>query len=476
MQAVFTIEDTAVFKRKLLSFLQAQPVYALYDSNDFYKDKNLASRPYYHSYDLLCAYGVKRDIMADNEAFFGKLIYARQSKSWLFGFLGYDLKNEVEDLQSNNYDGTEMPDAYFFEPETVLLLNENQITITTQSIFSAEHIWKSISEADELEIQANQIPVKLTNRLSKAEYISTVEKLKNHIVEGDIYEVNFCQEFYAEQVEINPENLFARINQFSPQPFSALLKLKDKYVICASMERFLKKEGNKLISQPIKGTIRRGKTPEEDLQLQKQLAEDEKERAENIMIVDLVRNDLARSSVTGSVKVEELCGVYDFPMVHQMISTVTSVINPSPTLPQGERAGTPNDNPEENPYMHSSKNTLGELETQAQNHSQFTIQHSTLAIKNAFPMGSMTGAPKVRTMQLIEKYEKTKRGLYSGAIGYFTPDDDFDFNVVIRSFIYNQPKKYLSLHVGSAITFDSDAEREFEECQVKIRGLLRALE
>ncbi len=432
MRATFTIENTSVFKRKLLTFLQREPIYALYNSNDFYKDKDLSSRPYYHSHDLLCAFGVKREIIADNEAFFDKLIYARKTQSWLFGFLGYDLKNEVEDLQSNNYDGTEMPDAYFFEPETVLLLNENQLTISTQSIFSPIDIWKSISEADELEIQANKNPIKLKNRLSKAEYISNVEKLKNHIVEGDIYEVNFCQEFYAEDAEIHPEQLFARINQLSPQPFSGLLKLQDKYVICASMERFLKKEGNKLISQPIKGTIRRGKTPEEDLELQKQLAEDEKERAENIMIVDLVRNDLARSSQSGSVKVEELCGVYDFPLVHQMISTVTSTLRP------------------EIPYIN--------------------------AIKNAFPMGSMTGAPKVRTMQLIEEYEKTKRGLYSGAIGYFAPDDDFDFNVVIRSFIYNQAKKYLSLHVGSAITFDSDAEREFEECQMKIRGLLRALE
>ncbi|RZK11124.1 MAG: anthranilate synthase component I family protein [Flavobacterium sp.] len=432
MQAVFTIENTAVFKRKLLNFLQAQPVYALYDSNDFYKDKDLSSRPYYHSYDLLCAFGVKLEIKADDEAFFDKLIYARQTQNWLFGFLGYDLKNEVEVLHSNNYDGTEMPDGYFFEPETVLLLNDNQLTISTQSIFSPNYIWKSISEAKELEIQVNPRSVKLQNRLSKAEYNSSVEKLKKHIVEGDIYEVNFCQEFYADEAEIQPEELFARINQFSPQPFSALLKLKDKYVICASMERFLKKEGNKLISQPIKGTIRRGKTLEEDKQLQKQLAEDEKERAENIMIVDLVRNDLARSSESGSVKMEELCGVYDFPLVHQMISTVTSTLRP------------------EIPYIQS--------------------------VKNAFPMGSMTGAPKVRTMQLIEEYEKTKRGLYSGAIGYFTPDHDFDFNVVIRSFIYNQPKKYLSLHVGSAITFDSDAEMEFEECQVKIRGLLRALE
>lgn len=432
MQAVFTIENTAVFKRKLLHFLQSQPVYALYDSNDFYKDKDLSSRPYYHSYDLLCAFGVKHEIVADNEAFFDKLIYARQSAGWLFGFLAYDLKNEVEDLQSNNYDGTEMPDAYFFEPETVLLLKDNQLTISTQNIFSPDDIWKQICETSEIEITANTNPVKLQNRLSKAEYISTVEKLKNHIVEGDIYEVNFCQEFYAEEAEIYPEQLYVRINQFSPQPFSALLKLKDKYVICASMERFLKKEGNKLISQPIKGTIRRGTTPQEDLQLQKQLASDEKERAENIMIVDLVRNDLARSSVSGSVKVEELCGVYDFPLVYQMISTVTSTLRP------------------EIPYIQS--------------------------LKNAFPMGSMTGAPKVRTMQLIEEYEKTKRGLYSGAIGYFTPDEDFDFNVVIRSFIYNQAEKYLSLHVGSAITFDSDAEKEFEECQVKIRGLLRALE
>jgi para-aminobenzoate synthetase component 1 len=157
----------------------------------------------------------------------------------------------------------------------------------------------------------------------------------------------------------------------------------------------------------------------------------EKEKAENLMIVDLVRNDLARSSKTGSVKVEELFGIYSFSQVHQMISTVSSQI----------------------------KETTSAVE----------------AIKNAFPMGSMTGAPKVMAMELIEKYENTKRGLYSGAIGYFAPNSDFDFNVVIRSIQYNESKQYLNFEVGSAITYDSDANLEYEECLLKAQAMMKAL-
>lgn len=198
------------------------------------------------------------------------------------------------------------------------------------------------------------------------------------------------------------------------------------------MERFLKKEGNKLISQPIKGTIRRGSEPTEDQALAEQLQNDPKERAENVMIVDLVRNDLARSSTPGSVQVEELFGIYPFPIVHQMTSTVSSRLR--------------------------------------------TECSGLDALKAAFPMGSMTGAPKIMSMQLIDRYELTRRGIYSGAIGYFTPEGNFDFNVVIRTLVYDASRQYASLQVGSAITYDSIPEKEYEECFVKIKGWIEALE
>ena len=243
--------------------------------------------------------------------------------------------------------------------------------------------------------------------------------------------MNFCQEFFAENTALDPVAFFLKLNEAAQAPFSAFYKLNDQYLACASPERFLKKTNNQLISQPIKGTSRRGKTPEEDEQLKTELRNDAKNQSENVMIVDLVRNDLGKSCVAGTVQVTELFGTYSFPTVHQMISTVEGTL---------------------------------------QNDLDFVD-----ALENAFPMGSMTGAPKVRAMQLIEQYEKTKRGLYSGAVGYITPEGDFDFNVVIRSVLYNQKNQYLSFQVGGAIVADSVPEREYEECLVKATGVMRAL-
>jgi para-aminobenzoate synthetase component 1 len=230
---------------------------------------------------------------------------------------------------------------------------------------------------------------------------------------------------------LNPVETYLRLSEISSAPFGAYYKLNDKYLLCSSPERFMKKAGNKLISQPIKGTIKRGGTDEEDIELKHSLLNDVKERAENVMIVDLVRNDLAKSCRPGSVKVEELFGIYTYPTVHQMISTVT-----------------------------------GELDEQT---------HFIDALRNAFPMGSMTGAPKIEVMKLIEYYETTKRGLFSGSVGYITPDGDFDFNVVIRSLFYNEANKYLSYSTGGAITYDSIPEKEYEECMLKAKGIMKAL-
>ena len=280
---------------------------------------------------------------------------------------------------------------------------------------------------------SNQKICTLKQRISKENYLANIEKIKNHILEGDVYELNYCMEFFDDKANINPTEIYQKLKAKSPVPFGAYLKYFDQYLICASPERFICKKNNQLISQPIKGTVKRNLLDEEkDNELKASLLNSEKERAENLMIVDLVRNDLAHSSKTGSVKVDELFGIYSFQQVHQMISTVSSTINE-------------NINPID-------------------------------AIKNAFPMGSMTGAPKVMAMELIEQYEQTKRGLYSGAVGYFTPEGNFDFNVVIRSIQYNKANHYLNIMVGGAITFDSIAEQEYEECLLKAQATMQSLQ
>jgi para-aminobenzoate synthetase component 1 len=270
----------------------------------------------------------------------------------------------------------------------------------------------------------------LNSRFSKPEYMNAVQKLKQHIQRGDIYEINFCQEFYSHSA-INPVSVYLKLREISPTPFSCYYKLHDKYLISASPERFLKKTGSKIISQPIKGTQRRSTNKIKDEKLKTELLNDPKERAENVMIVDLVRNDLSRTAKKGTVKVEELFGIYTFKQVHQMISTISAEI---------------------------SENT-----------------NVVDVIKKAFPMGSMTGAPKIRAMELIDHYEKSIRGLYSGSVGFITPEKDFDFNVVIRSILYNESKKYVSFTVGGAITSLSVPEKEYEECLVKAKAIMEVL-
>ncbi|HYH55616.1 MAG TPA: anthranilate synthase component I family protein, partial [Anseongella sp.] len=263
--------------------------------------------------------------------------------------------------------------------------------------------------------------------ISREDYLETVEAIRRHIREGDVYELTFCLDFYAGDYQCDPAALFSRLNSAAPAPFASFLKLGEHHIICASPERFLKKTGSNILSQPVKGTIRRSGRPAEDEQLKSALRNSEKEQAENVMIVDLVRNDLARSAVPGSVKVSELFGIYSFPHWHQMISTVEAEARPG--------------------------------------------LHPLEIIRHAFPMGSMTGAPKIMAMRLIEQYERTKRGAFSGAIGYFTPGRDFDFNVVIRSVLYNSGRKQLLFPVGSAITYDSLPENEYQECLLKAQAI-----
>ncbi len=384
------------------------------------------------AFECLLAAGSKRSVEANaGNAFNALRDFAGSEKEWLFGHLGYDLKNELEQLSSDNFDGLNFPDCHFFVPEIVVQLNEQQVNIYCE--MDAGIIFSDINQTSSLIHQKPASNVNIKSRISPGEYVNITKKLQQHILRGDCYEINFCQEFYADDVVIDSLSAYERLVTLSPNPFSALYKLNDKYCICASPERYIKKTGNKIFSQPIKGTAKRNLQNAAEDELNKAtLLNSEKEKSENVMVVDLVRNDLSRVCKEGSVQVEELFGIYSFPQVHQMISKIS-----------------------------------GELKDGL---------HWVDIIKATFPMGSMTGAPKKRVMELIERYEHTKRGLFSGAIGYIDPEGDFDFNVVIRTVLYNASMKYLSFQTGSAITFYSEAEKEFEECLLKAAAMRQVLE
>lgn len=409
------LANKPAFIKQALNWANTHSHFAYYDSNQI---------EYPHDGFLQClAIGAQRILNADQSPF--RTLADFHQNTWLFGYFGYDLKNSIEKLQSKNQDRLGFQDLSFFEPEHLLIFERDELIIHSEntSLLLAIENFKPQQVSTKLS--------KATESVSKAEYINTVDRLRNHIEEGDCYEINYCQEFHGRLDEVDPIQLYSELNGISPNPFSSLQKHNQHYIICASPERFLKKTGKQLISQPIKGTRPRDSNPIEDQRLAKELRSDEKELAENMMIVDLVRNDLARSSEIGSVKVEEIFGIYSFHQVHQMISTIVA----------------------------EKRDDVNWAE----------------AIKNAFPMGSMTGAPKVKVMELIEQYENTKRGPFSGAAGYITPDENFDFNVLIRSLFLNIEKSVYSFQVGSAITYDSIPENEYDECMVKAKALFSLL-
>ena len=378
----------------------------------------------------MLAVGEFTSIKTDFHNAFEKLQeYQTTTKDYIFGYISYDVKNDIEQLSSNNFDGLDFADLFFFQPQKIIFIKGNIVEFHYLKMVDneMESDFAKIQQTNHQEIQQSTTDIKIKLRTHKEEYQEKVTAILQHIHRGDIYEANFCQEFYAENTEINPLKTYQDLNKISEPPFAVFLKINHHYLLSASPERYLRKEGNKIISQPIKGTAKRLKSKFDDEKIASNLAKDAKERSENVMIVDLVRNDLSKSAIKGSVKVEELCKVYSFKQVHQMISTVVCEIDEK-TAP---------------------------------------IQ----VLKDTFPMGSMTGAPKVSAMNIIEKYENTKRGLYSGAVGYFTPNGNFDFNVVIRSILYNQEKKYVSYSVGSAITAKSNPEKEYEECLLKAKAM-----
>jgi para-aminobenzoate synthetase component 1 len=430
-QVSFPVDNVNRLGDQLCRWLSSQNVGIILRSNEYHYGNPLNDN--LSRYQLLAGIGESETIKSSN-SHFQNLKNHIDRHEWLFGFLGYDLKNEIEKLSSSNHDGLNFPDMFFYNPKLIFAVNENLLTIHFDgeccSEQSVENLLDDILQIPIVQIDNNS-DLKFSERFSKKEYLDTIKRIIQHIHRGDIYEMNLCQEFYASPSTINPYETFINLNGISPTPFSAFGKFNDKYLMCASPERFLQKYGQHIVSQPIKGTSRRGATPKDDDLLKEMLITDKKERAENIMIVDLVRNDLSRVAQRGSVSVDELCGVYPFRQVNQMISTVSCILDQT--------------------------------------------KHPVDAIKATFPMGSMTGAPKVMAMQLIEKYEKSRRGLFSGAVGYFTPYGDFDFNVVIRSILYNKTSKYLSYSVGGAITANSVPEKEYEECLLKASAIEQAL-
>jgi para-aminobenzoate synthetase component I len=382
------------------------------------------------------------------DAFAALKAWAADRQEWLFGHFSYDLARETEPTHpripdpstasptgpispvSPPPDSIGFPDLFFFVPEILIELHAGHIRIGSFHN-DQEAIWRQMNGIVVPAASPTAIPP-FTPRFTRQEYLDTVRHLQQHILRGDCYEINFCQEFFSCPASPDPLATWWSLSQASPNPFAAFYRLGERYLLCASPERYLKKTGNTLISQPIKGTSPRYRDdPPADEASGHQLFHSRKDRSENVMIVDLVRNDLSKVCLPGSVSVDELYGIYPFPQVFQMISTITG--QPMPD------------------------------------------KHWTDMIRATFPMGSMTGAPKNKVVELIGQYERSRRGIFAGAVGYVAPNGDFDFNVVIRSLLLNRDRQYLSYQVGSGLTFYSDPEAEYEECLIKAEGIRKAL-
>lgn len=415
-------------KQQLLNWAKKFDFVTFLDSNEYSQDE-------YAQYEFLLAVANKTSnnhISTSNNphknSFDRLAAFHAKQQQWLFGYLAYDLKNELEQVYSNNYDGVHLPDMFFFVPDLVVALPKHTNKIEYHSI-KQRTILPNFTDFTQGKSTIFNSPsftkdaVSLKSRISKQAYIQKIKAIQQELQMGNIYEMNFCQEFYAEQVNINPLALFNRLNAIARTPFAAYLQYDNKYLLCASPERYLQKIGNRLISQPIKGSSKSSDT--------RQLKNSFKDITENVMIVDLVRNDLSRVAERGSVNTPSLFAPKQFNTISHLVSTVQANLRQDLAFSE--------------------------------------------ALKCSFPMGSMTGAPKIKAMEIAEQYETSKRGAYSGAVGYITPEGNFDFNVVIRSWLYNAHKQYLSLQVGGAITINSEAAKEYHECLLKTQTAMQAL-
>lgn len=416
----FHVTDTAEFKIKMLNWISRFNIFCLLDNHNYEFEKP--------AFDWMAGAGCLRSLTFEDPHAFNKLKDFHASKpSLLLGHISY---NATGKAYQHNQSEPDFPPGFFFEPEYLVTLRGNILNITVPDGIDPEQIFNGINDTSSA-CESRKLP-EVTPCISRQRYLDDIAQLKKHIQRGDCYEINYCMKFSAENADSDPVSLYKNLSYVSPNPFAAFYRYHDQYCFCASPERFLMKTGSRLLSQPIKGTsIRNLKDPALDNDNKEWLRGNMKEQAENVMITDLVRNDLSIVAEKGTVHVSELFGIYSFPQVHQMISSVEADLSE-------------------------------EL-------------HFTDAIDACFPPGSMTGAPKKKVMELIEKYEAYERGLFSGSIGYINASGDFDLNVVIRSIFFNAVTKQLSYFAGSGITFYCDAEKEYEECLAKAAAMQKAL-
>lgn len=333
----------------------------------------------------------------------------RWKGNWILGIQGFESGFQAIQICPEKKDITQAPQAIWVIPENV------QIHIETEK-------WTENSPIK---------PVQFASIESESDYLQALEQIRNHLNLGDIYETNYCTFLTSNPQWEKPYEIWRKLFSINPAPFGAYCQWNEHHLLCLSPERFFQIQGNQLISQPIKGTIKRGSDESEDQALKEALHQSPKERNENVMIVDLVRNDLSQIATKGSVKVDELYGIYTFPKLHHMVSTVSCIL----------------------PENHNAASTF----------------------QSIFPMGSMTGVPKRRAVELMHQFEKSARGWYSGTIGFIEPNGNADFNVIIRSIHYNQKINLAKIGIGSAITLQSDPQSEWKECWLKAQSLIQPL-
>ncbi|MFL2601971.1 MAG: chorismate-binding protein [Flavobacteriaceae bacterium] len=416
----YKLSDKDEFIKKAISLSKKKSNFILLNSNDFSD-----------TYDAIIAYDELSSIKSKNNSLSKLDNYIKEKKDWVFGFLSYDLKNEIEILNEKNIDVFDLPNVYFFQPKTIWLIKNNIATIISINKDAVINDWNEIISLTNFINENEKNNIELFFRNTKDEYVDKVKKIKERIIRGDCYEMNFCFDIFNDNKTIDPYYTYNKLNEYTKSPMSTFLKIEDLFLISSSPERFLKKIDNIITSEPIKGTAKRGANKSEDKLNVKNLLSSPKELSENHMIVDLVRNDLSKIAKKGSVIVKKLNELNTFKRVHQLVSSINAIINPNTK------------------FSH--------------------------IIRATFPMGSMTGAPKIESMKIIDEYESTKRGLYSGSVGYIKPNMDFDFNVVIRSIIYSKKHKKINISVGSAITFKSNADSEYDECLLKAEPMIKSL-
>lgn len=347
------------------------------------------------------------------------------------GYLSYDFGMRIEDVQSTKPAITTLPEIFFGYFDSVLIYDHNTKKYTVYSKLNPKDFLDFIFSRLEAKknFTFNRQTPEIGSNFTREEYINTIQTIKKYIEEGEIYQVNLSQLFSCKTVE-HPIQIYSRLRETNPAQFSALICVSEyQWIMSSSPELFIDLKNNKVITKPIKGTIKRGNSVEEDENFKRQLFESEKDSAELIMIVDLERNDLGKISKAGSVKVNTLKKVETYASVHHLVSEIES------KLEEGKDV--------------------------------FDL------IAAMFPGGSITGAPKKRSMEIIDELEKCKRGVYTGSIGYIDLNGNAMFNIAIRTIIYDNGKLYLNL--GGGIVYDSDPEKEYEETLHKGKKIFESI-